>query len=245
MRTRHVVASILAAALLLPLVLPVTAGATEEQAVVGVLPAFPSGADYDLMIASLPGLGLLLDTNGNGQLNDEYCDTNGEANLALVGASFGTLVAAGTLCGALVSPAKEVCFGVLTVAALALQSNGAAITQCTTQDGFVDHAQAEAAYENTKILIASGLERNLRLCQRLVSLRLPVANGGRAEEVRDLVEFRIQQFEAAGGNPNSPNAASRARTELDLGTTDLLNGRFRLAFGHWCTAYGIVVHAGG
>ena len=93
MRTRHLVTWTIAAALLLPPVLPGTVGATEEEGQVGFQARFPAGPAYDAMTASLAGLGLLLDANGNGKLNDEYCDTNGEANLALVEASFGTLVA--------------------------------------------------------------------------------------------------------------------------------------------------------
>jgi hypothetical protein len=241
MRTRHLVAWTIAAALLLPPVLPGTAGATDEAGVVGFQPAFPSGPGYDAMTLSLKGLGLLLDANGNGKFNDEYCDTNGEANLALVEASIGTLVAGGAVCDALPPGTKEVCYGVLSPFAIVLQSNAVAIIQCSTQDGFIDAAQTEAAFENTKILIASGLERNLGACDQIVSLRLPQAFGGRAEEVRDLVEFRVQQYEAGGG---SANAVSRARAELTRGTTDLLAKRYRMAYGHWCTAYGIVVHGG-
>ena len=165
MRTRHLVAWTIAAALLLPPALPVTAGATQEAGQVGFQANFPAGPGYDAMTASLAGLGLLLDTNGNGETNDEYCDTNGEAKLALVEASFGTLVAGGAVCDALPPGAKEVCYGVLSPFALTLRSNAVAIIQCSTQDGFVDAAQTEAAFENTKILIASGLERNLRPCQ--------------------------------------------------------------------------------
>ena len=101
MRTRHLVAWTVAAALLLPPVLPGTAGATEEEGQVGFQANFPAGPAYDALTASLPGLGLLLDNNGNGRTNDEYCDTNGEANLALVEASVGTLVAGGAICDAL------------------------------------------------------------------------------------------------------------------------------------------------
>lgn len=241
MRTRHLVTWVIAAALLLPPVLPGTAGATEEAGVVGFQARFPAGPAYDAMTASLGGLNLLLDANGNGKLNDEYCDTNGEANLALVEASFGTLVAGGALCDAIPTPGKEVCYGLLSPFALTLQSNAVAIIQCSTQDGFIDAAQTEASFENTKILIASGLERNLRTCDQIVSLRLPQAFGGRAEEVRDLVEFRAQQFEAGGG---AANALSRARAELTLGTTDLNAGRYRMAYGHWCSAYNILVHGG-
>jgi len=241
MRTRQLVAWTIAAASLLPLFVPATSGATEESGQVGFQPAFPTGPGYEAMTASLGGLGLLLDANGNGQTNDEYCDTNGEANLALVEASFGTLVAGGAVCDALPAGAKEVCYGVLAPFALTLQSNAVAIIQCSTQDGFIDAAQTEAAFENTKILIASGLERNLRQCSQLVSLRLPQAFGGRAEEVRDLVAFRVDQFAAAGG---SSNAVTRARVELGLGTTDLETGRYRKAYGRLCTAYGMLVNAG-
>ena len=81
MNTRGLVASTVGVALLLTVVLPLTAGAAGEQAAVGFPPPFPAGARYDVLIATLPGFGLLLDTNADGKLNDEYCDTNGEADL--------------------------------------------------------------------------------------------------------------------------------------------------------------------
>ena len=37
---------------------------------------------------------------------------------------------------------------------------------------------------------------------------------------------------------------SRARAELTLGATDLGAGLYRKAYGHWCTAYNILVHGG-
>lgn len=105
MKTRDLVAATVAMVLLVPVVLPTRASATNEAAVIGVQPAFPAGTDYDALTATLPGFGLLLDSNGDGKLNDEYCDTNGEARLQLVGATFGVLVAAGTVCGA--SPSRS------------------------------------------------------------------------------------------------------------------------------------------
>ena len=241
MKTRDLVAATIAMVLLVPVALPTRASATNEAAVIGFQPAFPTGTDYDVLTATLPGLGLLLDSNADGKLNDEYCDTNGEARLQLVGATFGVLVAAGTVCGASPSPIKEGCFAALTVAALALQSDAIIITQCSTQDGFIDGAQLEAAFENTKHAIASGLERNLRRCDALVSLRLPQAFGGRAEEVRDLLEFRIGQFEALG---QFPTASQQARVSLELGKTALDQGKYKVAYGHWCTSYAKLLNAG-
>jgi hypothetical protein len=222
---------------LLLMALPVTSGATQEGAAVGREPNFPTGPSYETFTATLPGLGLLLDTDADGKVNDEWCDSDGEARLAVVGATFRTLVAAGTLCGALPPGAKEVCFGGLAVAAAALESEATVIAQCAFQDSLVDGAVMEAAYENTRHALASRLERNLARCDALLSLQLPQANGGRAEELRGLLQTRIEQFETIG---QFPALAQRARVKLDKGTMEFDRARYRAAFNDWCAAYNIL-----
>lgn len=227
----------LAMLVLLVVMLPVTSGATQEGAALGRQPNFPTGAAYETFTATLPGLGLLLDADGDGAVNDEWCDSDGEARIAVVGATFRTLVAAGTLCGALPPGAKEVCFGGLAVAAAALESEATVIAQCAFQDSLIDGAVMEAAYENTRHALAFRLERNLARCDALVSLQLPQANGGRAEELRGLLQTRIEQFEAIG---QFPAFARRARAKLDKGTTEFNRERYRTAFNDWCAGYNIL-----
>jgi hypothetical protein len=235
MRTRPVTMSVLAVALLLAAVLPVASWAGQEGAAVGRQPNFPTGPAYETFTATLPGLGLLLDTDGDGAVNDEWCDSDGEARLAIVGATFRTLVAAGTLCGAL-PPAgpKEACFAVLTVVAAALEAEATVIAQCSLQDALVDGAVLEAAYENTRHALAFQLERHLSRCNALMSLQQPVAHGGRAEELRDLLTTRIEQFEALG---LSAVHATRARKKLTKGMEEFDRGRYRNAFNQWCASY--------
>jgi hypothetical protein len=224
----------LGAALLLAVILPTTSGATQETAAVGRQPTLPTGPSYEIFIATLPGLGLLLDADGDGAVNDEWCDSDGEARLAIVGATFRTLVAAGTLCGALPSPAKEVCYGGLAVTAAALESEATVIVQCAFQDSLADGAFLGATYENTRHALAFQIERNLSRCESLMSLQQPLANGGRAEEVRGLLETRIQQVETLG---LSPDSAQEARRRLNRGDLEFNRARYHAAFNAWCSAY--------
>jgi hypothetical protein len=219
---------------LLSVILPTTAGATQEAAVVGREPSYPTGPSYEAFTATLPGLGLLIDYSGNGAVNDEWCDSDGEARLAIVGATFRTVVAAGTACGALPTPVKEGCYVGLAVVAAALQSEATVIVQCAYQDSLVDGATLNAAYENTRHALAFRLEQHLSRCDTLLSLQQPQAEGGRAEELAGLVETRIQQFEALG---LSPTHAQRARTWLTRGTTEFGKARYYTALSHYCTAY--------
>ena len=79
MRTRTLAASMVGLALALSVIAPFAATAAEE-APVGFPAGYPSGADYDVFVATLPGFGLLVDTNGDGAVNDERCDPNGHAD---------------------------------------------------------------------------------------------------------------------------------------------------------------------
>ena len=58
---------------------------------------------------------------------------------------------------------------------------------------------------------------------RLMSVRLPQANGGRAEEVLGLLKLRIDQYVAAGLAAAREN---KARENVSLGEADLAAGRF-------------------
>jgi hypothetical protein len=234
MRMRDLTRAVVGAALLLSVVLPATSEATQETATVGRVPSFPTGASYEVFIATLPGLGLLLDADGDGAVNDEWCDSDGEARIAIVGATFKVLVAAGTLCGALPPGAKEICFGGLAVAAAALESEATVIAQCAFQDSLVDGAVLNAAYENTRHALAFQLERNLSRCDSLLSLQQPLSQDGRAEELRGILETRIQQFESLG---LSSFFSQQARKRLAQGDTYFGEARYYAAFNSWCSAY--------
>ena len=44
-------------------------------------PAYPSGPSYDVWVATLPGFGLLSDSDGDGSLANERGSSNGESEL--------------------------------------------------------------------------------------------------------------------------------------------------------------------
>src|SRR4029453_18378893 len=107
--------------------LPLIAEAGDEKAAVGSQPGYPSGPSYDVFTATLPGLGLLVDTNGDGAVNDERCNSNGKSAQALVAGSPQGAIAAGVLCNLAPSGPplflQEACFAGVAIAALALQGN--------------------------------------------------------------------------------------------------------------------------
>jgi hypothetical protein len=118
-------------------------------------PAYPVGGSqepaYETAVATLPGLGLLpAFPDGKTQ----RCSTNGEAELFLVISAFNVVGAAEFVCDAIPSPGKEVCFAALSVVALANEAAGIANGQCAFQDGLVNAAEIQAAFENTKIIHA-------------------------------------------------------------------------------------------
>ena len=63
MRRRDLVASTVGVALVLSMIAPPRAAAAGEQAPVGFPAGYPSGASYDAYVATLPGFGILSDTN--------------------------------------------------------------------------------------------------------------------------------------------------------------------------------------
>ena len=139
--------------------LPLVAAAGDEKAAVGSQVAYPTGASYDAFIATLPGFGLLVDSNGDLAVNDERCTSNGKSEQALVQGSLQVLVAAGVLCKLVPSGPplflQEACFVGIGIAALALQANAIVISQCKYQDGLVQAAEITAAYQNTRHMLAA------------------------------------------------------------------------------------------
>lgn len=120
-------------------------------------PAYPSGSVYDTWVATLPGLGLLSDSEGDGSLANERCSTDGESGIGIAGATLNAAAIVGDVaCNSIVVILGEgtnlpacIVAGVLHEAALANDTVGA---QCSAQDGLVDSAEIEAAYENSKII---------------------------------------------------------------------------------------------
>lgn len=118
-----------------------------HPAAVGFSPDYPSGANYDAFIATLPGLGLL----DFGKTNRTDADGVGGAWIAYHALTF-TALAAQAVCDASLLAAPVACpiAGVANAAAMATQ---VVLDQTAYQDGLVDGAEIEAAYENTVILL--------------------------------------------------------------------------------------------
>lgn len=118
-----------------------------HPAAVGFSPDYPSGGNYDAFIATLPGLGLL----DFGKTNRTDANAVGGTWIAFHTLSFAAL-AAQAVCDASLLAAPVACpiAGTANAAAMATQ---VVLDQTAYQDGLIDGAEIEAAYENTVILI--------------------------------------------------------------------------------------------
>ena len=110
-------------------------------------PAYPAGPSYDAAVASLPGLGLLPDGT------DDRCSTNGERT-SCWSPRPSTSLAGGVHLRGPPSWRQGNMLGALSVVALANEAAGIAKAQCDFQDGLIDGAEIEAAFENSKIIHA-------------------------------------------------------------------------------------------
>jgi hypothetical protein len=257
MRTHRSILVGVAAALAVSLVLPVEARADKQTP---FTPLYPTGATYSTWVDTLDNFGLLSDTNGNGQLNDERCDSNATSAQMItfsaekVGYEFGK-----TVCEGLVEPADSPCWVALAIVAEVVVATEVTISQCETQDAAVDGAEIHAAWQNTLKLIEQGnaflvtleeirrivhdleddqIEKSLLACAKLVNLRLPATSNGRAEQVSDLVTTRIAQFEATGlyGTTQARHIAN-AKARLQAGDAARAAGRYSGALFDYCRAY--------
>jgi hypothetical protein len=123
-------------------------------------PDYPTGSNYSVFTATLPGLGAISDTNGNGQLNDESCTTDYEAGLqiALAVAAVANSAAQGACAIAGADPtgiATAIACAISTATDLVQVSIEIAIAQCDFQDGAVGGAEAHATWENSRILVSA------------------------------------------------------------------------------------------
>ena len=129
-------------------------------------PAYPSGSVYDTWVASLPGLGLLSDADGDGSTADDRCSTDGESGISIAA---GTLTAAAIIgdvaCNSIVVILGEgtnlpacIAAGILHEAE---NANNIVASQCSSQDGLVDSAEIEAAYENSKLISGKRSDRGI------------------------------------------------------------------------------------
>jgi hypothetical protein len=132
-------------------------------------PAYPSGGNYDAFTATLPGLGLLLDGTTN------RCDTDAEAGAEIAASVFTAIEAAEFACAALPPAASEVCYGVILVNSVVQVANEIAKSQCAFQDGLIDGAEIEAAYENSLIIHDNLIEHDLNLSNHDAEIKVLLA----------------------------------------------------------------------
>ncbi|MDG2304244.1 MAG: hypothetical protein P8R42_06230 [Candidatus Binatia bacterium] len=216
----------------------------QEKAAVGFEALYPSGTEYEVAVAAVNGL-LLVDGDGDGLTNDDRCDDDGEAEIAEAMAGLNILAATAPLCDAIpdASPvgdaANIACNVVQAVTALAIQSVAIYAMQCGFQGSNVDGAEIEAAFENTRLIHSAEIEALLLDdCRQVVGLYLPEAFGGRAEQVRDLVQVRIRQAADAGGFASE---VEDAQDELSAGNNQLAAKNYRSAYKRYCDAYKTLV----
>lgn len=218
-------------------------GSSCEKADVGFVPRYPdpaSAPDYAVFTATLPGLGYLGDGDGDGSLVDEGCDPDKVSGLGVGIAALGTIVALSPGCNTAPENIDSACFAAMAILTTALEGVSIVEAQCDLQDGLVGGAEAEAAYENTRMLAATQLELSLQDCMPLAALILPRSLGGRAEEVSSLVGHRIAQMDALGA---TPTGVERAEAYYAIATAQLQGAEYRNAYGNFCKAYGHLQHA--
>ncbi|MGR9116241.1 MAG: hypothetical protein ACU85E_10780 [Gammaproteobacteria bacterium] len=125
-------------------------------------PRYPDGPTYDAFVATLPGFGLLSDTDLPGT-NDDRCDDDGEAGARIAnGVLQFAAIAADTLCNTIVVFLGEGTNAPACIAAgvanAAVEADDIVLQQCGYQTALVDSAEIEAAYENTRRIIENQLE---------------------------------------------------------------------------------------
>jgi hypothetical protein len=110
-------------------------------------------------------------------LNDERCDANFEAGVAIASATFAFAnIIAETVCEALTELTDIPCWiaqGVLQVAA---EANNTVAAQCAIVDGAVDAAEIEAGYENTVSLYRNLDAHHMALLNHDTQIKTAITN---------------------------------------------------------------------
>lgn len=125
------------------------------------VPAYPAGGNYNTYTATLPGLGLQVDSADIGTetgttLNNERCDTNGEAGAWIAHAVLVIAADVGnTACSATPSPFEPTTCIPAGVLNAAVSASEIVLNQCAFQTGLVDSAEIEAGFENSVEVIGT------------------------------------------------------------------------------------------
>jgi hypothetical protein len=113
-------------------------------------PDYPSGGNYDVYTATLPGLGIML----AGPQNRTDASAVGGAFIAYDVLEFLAL-AAQAVCDASLLGAPIAC-PLAGVANAAARADQIVLQQAAYQDGLIDGAEIEASFENSKTIIGQG-----------------------------------------------------------------------------------------
>jgi hypothetical protein len=139
-------------------------------------PAYPTGGNYDAFTATLAGFGLLYDGPDPGTAtNDERCDSDGEAAQQIALATEKVVCEAGyAICDALPADflsvaGRATCFAAIIICKEVTVATEITIAQCALQDGLVDGAEIEAAYENSKIISDQLADHDINIDADLVA----------------------------------------------------------------------------
>ena len=117
----------------------------------GFPPDYPSGGNYDAYTATLPGFGIML----AGPTNRTDASAVGGAWIAFDALDFLAL-AAQAVCDAAILGGELIFCPLAGIANAAARADQVVLQQAAYQDGLIDGAEIEAAYENTVTIIGQG-----------------------------------------------------------------------------------------
>lgn len=141
-------------------------------------PAYPTGSNYATFRATLPGLGAMVDTPGSVPgLDDERCDANFEAGVAIASATFAFAnIIAENVCEALPELADIPCWVAQGVLQAAAEANNTVAAQCAIVDGAVDATEIEAGFENTVAIYKNLDAHHLALKAHDADVKIAISN---------------------------------------------------------------------
>jgi hypothetical protein len=218
-------------------------------------PNYPSGPNWSLMTGTLQDLGYLQ----SGDVSNQGCDANQEANLAqIVGVFKGIKDVADQICDAIPDPVvivlgegtriplKEICFGINLIVGAFNSAFDGFLADCGTQGDLVDGANAQATYYNSiglyNLEFRLMVEENLGNTASPIGLfelpGYPVAGSpvvGYLDAARAIANDIITNMQLAGVNVAS------AQSALAVGDTNYNAKAYKQAFKQYQKAYGLAV----
>jgi hypothetical protein len=157
----------------------------------GFPPDYPSGGNYAVYTASLPGLGIML----AGPTNRTDASAVGGAWIAFDSLEF-LAITSQAACDASLLGAPIAC-ALAGIANAAVKSDQVVLQQAAYQDGLIDGVEIEAAYENTVTIIGQGNNLNTDLAAHDSDIKTLLADSsGAGDENQQLIKiFMSRQLE--------------------------------------------------